>query len=87
MTRTGGATQVLRDEAGIATRGEFPTSIDLSVDTDANTLYAAQWELAKHSPDPRLASATFDLQKSPVAEQLFQREIGDRLALVPGGHL
>lgn len=81
VSRPDGATQIAQDNVSIAARGEFPTSLDLPVDTDANALLAAQWVLAKHAiPGPRLPSVTFDLMTSSVAEQIFAREVGDRIA-------
>jgi hypothetical protein len=74
VTRTDGATQVVG--AGLPS-----TSLDLAVDNDGDALRAAQWEVAKHAdPGPRIGEATLDLMTSTYAEQILQRDLGDRLA-------
>lgn len=50
-------------------------------DNSGDALRTAQWLTVKHAdPGPRLPAATLDPYTSSVAEQILQREIGDRLA-------
>lgn len=74
VSRVGGATQVV---------GAGLPSSDLSLidDNDGDALRRAQWIVAKYAnPGARIADGTFDPYTSTLAEQLLQREIGDRLA-------
>jgi hypothetical protein len=82
VTRTGGAQQVATNATSIATyKGVYPTSLDLAVDSDATALNVAQWIVFKHAdPTPRIGSLTLDLLTSTVAETIFQRDLGDRIA-------
>lgn len=82
VTRSGGAEQIALDQASIDDVGEYPTSLDLSVDTDAHALGRAQWDVSKHaSPGPRMPSVTFDMLVGPNREALLGAKIGDRVAL------
>lgn len=77
VTRIGGADQVVTDGAG-----DYPTSYELAVLTDADALANAQWTVEKHKTvSPRIGSVTVNLHESPNAEDIISAGIGDRIAL------
>lgn len=79
-----GPTQEIVNEASIGSYGEYSTSVAIPGGDDDDALYLAQWLTATHGdPSIRLESATFKLHEetSTAAQQMLQREIGDRLQL------
>ena len=90
VTRTGGLTETSTDTASIAAYYKRPQSIsDVPVtdDTEASDIAAAM--LAKYKdPMTRVTSITMTTDTPAVTENIFRREVGDRIRVFrtpPGG--
>lgn len=77
VTRNGGATQVV----GNTVSPRYPTTLDLTVDTDAAALNHGRWLLLKSSVNtPRMPTTNLLPRGSSNAEAILNLDIGDRIA-------
>jgi hypothetical protein len=90
VTRTNGLTQTVSDATSISQHDTHPQSIsDVPVTADSMTLAIATGMLAKYK-DPLLrgTSVVFDSVDGNATEQVFRRDIGDKVRMLrtpPGG--
>jgi hypothetical protein len=86
----GKATQTASDATSISRYDERPQTItDLPVTTNANALTIAQAYLAKYKdPLTRILSIQLDSLDPNLADEMFRRELGDKIRILrtpPGG--
>jgi hypothetical protein len=84
-SRPDGATQVVQDDASIGQFEQYPSSVSLLVQTDAEVLAAAQWQVYAYAePKPRLTSVTIDLltlADGAKREAILALELGSRITI------